>query len=69
MTAATEAAPATAPETPDFDTYAVAAAIGSAEIEDDGNRLRIAWSDGRISRYHAIWLRDNATDAENLNPA
>ena len=68
MTAATQAAAPPPPETPDFDTYPVAAALAAAEVEDGGKLLRVAWSDGRVSRYHAVWLRDNATDAENLNP-
>ena len=30
--------------------------------------MRLSWSDGRVSRYHAVWLRDNAPDGHNLNP-
>lgn len=55
------------PPTPDFDSYPVPAAIAAAVREADGRVLRLQWSDGRTSRYHAIWLRDNATDAANLN--
>ncbi len=55
------------PPTPDFDSYPVPAAILAVETEDKGQILRVAWSDGRHSRYHAIWLRDNASDDENLN--
>ncbi len=55
------------PPTPDFDSYPVSAAIVEAVAEDDGRLLRLVWSDGRRSRFHAIWLRDNASDEENLN--
>lgn len=55
------------PPTPDFDSYPAPAAIVAAETENRGRILRVAWSDGRHSRYHAIWLRDNASDEENLN--
>lgn len=55
------------PPTPDFDSYPVPAAIAAAAREAEGRVLRLDWSDGRTSRYHAIWLRDNATDAGNLN--
>jgi len=55
------------PPPPDFDSYPVPAAIAAAAREAEGRVLRLDWSDGRTSRYHAIWLRDNATDAGNLN--
>lgn len=55
------------PPTPDFDTYAVPADIRSVTTEKDGRVLRLAWSDGRSSRFHAIWLRDNSCDPGNLN--
>ncbi len=57
------------PPTPDFDSYPVPAAIDGAEVQQGGKILSISWSDGRVSRYHAIWLRDNASDEENLNLA
>ncbi len=56
------------PPTPDFDSYPVPAAIVAVTVEPGGGVLRLDWSDGRTSRYHAIWLRDNASDVENLNP-
>ncbi len=59
--------PGNLPPTPDFDSYPVSAQILAAETEDRGRILRVAWSDGRHSRYHAIWLRDNASDEVNLN--
>ena len=55
------------PPTPDFDSYPIEAAIGHVAAEDDGRVVRLTWSDGRESRYHAIWLRDNGSDPENLN--
>jgi len=55
------------PPTPDFDSYPVPADVVEAAVEAEGSQLRVVWSDGRVSRYHAIWLRDNATDKENLN--
>ena len=55
------------PPTPDFDSYPVPAAIVAVASEDQGRVLRLEWSDGRTSRYHAIWLRDNASDSDNLN--
>ncbi len=56
------------PPTPDFDSYPVSATIATVTVEADGSVLRLEWSDGRTSRFHAIWLRDNATDETNLNP-
>lgn len=63
-------APDEPPATPDFDVYPVPAAITAVEPldEDDGRIVRLRWSDGLTSRYYAIWLRDNATDPEILNP-
>ena len=58
----------TAPDTPDFDVYPILRTIREAAIEQGGRVMRATWSDDMVSRYHAIWLRDNATDAENLNP-
>lgn len=55
------------PPTPDFDSYAVPADIVSVATEDAGRVLCLAWSDGRSSRFHAIWLRDNSCDPGNLN--
>jgi gamma-butyrobetaine dioxygenase len=58
----------TLPPTPDFDSYPVPAAIIAVTVEPGGGVLRLDWSNGRTSRYHAIWLRDNASDTANLNP-
>ena len=43
--------------TPDFDTYPIDFTIKSATAERGW--VRIVWSDGRVSRFHNIWLRDN----------
>lgn len=66
--AAAASAGAPLPLTPDFDSYPIPAEILSAGPEPGGRVLRVGWSDGRQSRYHAIWLRDNAVGEENLNP-
>ncbi|SEC22001.1 gamma-butyrobetaine dioxygenase [Rhizobiales bacterium GAS191] len=34
----------------------------SIEITDGGRAARITWTDGQASRFHALWLRDNALD-------
>lgn len=48
--------------TPDFDTYPIDFAITSVEIK--AAHIEIVWSDGRTSRYHHIWLRDNCPCAQ-----
>ncbi len=48
------------PPTPDFDHYPVRTAIVAVEPQAKGRLIALEWSDGRRSRYHAIWLRDNA---------
>jgi hypothetical protein len=55
------------PVTPDFLRYPMQPGLRSADIEAEGKVLRIVWADGHEARFHAIWLRDNASDAENLN--
>lgn len=39
----------------------------TVEIIEDGNAIALA-SGGRICRFHAIWLRDNAWDADTRAP-
>ncbi len=36
--------------------------ITGTSLEDGGTVLRVIWQDGGQSRFHAIWLRDNAQD-------
>ncbi len=37
--------------------------INSVNLLDEGRALSLISSDGRTTRFHAIWLRDNALDA------
>ncbi len=37
-------------------------------IDQDGSILRITWPDGTQHRFHAMWLRDNAREAEFRHP-
>jgi gamma-butyrobetaine dioxygenase len=39
------------------------------EILDDGRAVRLAFENGETARFHAVWLRDNALDAETRSPA
>ena len=41
----------------------------SAHLLDDGKAVALEWTDGQAARFHAIWLRDNALDAETRSPA
>ncbi len=54
------------PATPDFDTWPVDTPID--HIEQADHILTVAWRDGRVSRYHSVWLRDNAADETTVNP-
>ncbi len=38
--------------TPDFDRYHIAETVTA--VRSDGGVLTLEWSDGRVSRYHAI---------------
>jgi len=51
--------------TPDFDSYRVAETVTG--VRSDGRILTLDWSDGRVSRYHAVWLRNNACDPATFN--
>lgn len=54
------------PPTPDFDIWPVDRL--PVEASSDGRIVTVAWDDGRVSRYHAIWLRDNAADPGTHSP-
>ncbi|MDX1433774.1 MAG: TauD/TfdA family dioxygenase [Gammaproteobacteria bacterium] len=54
------------PPTPDFDCYPCTVAARDARVE--GDLVRIEWDDGVVSRFHLLWLRDNAADEDTLNP-
>ena len=43
--------------TPDFDSYPITFSI--AAVEPQSRCVTVTWSDGRVSRFHNIWLRDN----------
>ena len=38
--------------------------IKSVNLLQDGQAIAITWPNGETSRFHAIWLRDNALDPE-----
>ncbi len=40
----------------------------AVEIIDDGAVMVVGWGSGTRSRFHAIWLRDNALDPETRDP-
>lgn len=42
--------------------------IASLDILDQGAAIAVLWRDGDRSRFHAIWLRDNAWDPETRSP-
>ena len=44
-------------ETGDFDFYPVEHHI--IDSSTDGKKVEIKWSDGHLSKFHFIWLRDN----------
>jgi len=39
-------------------------ALSKVERLEEGAAVSLTWSDGVRARFHAIWLRDNALDAE-----
>ena len=43
-------------------------AMHQVEILDDGRAIRLTLEDGARLRFHAIWLRDNASDAGTRAP-
>lgn len=55
------------PLTPDYDVWPVEAQLH--EVSFKPRLLTVSWSDGRESRYHSIWLRENAADETTVNPA
>ncbi len=36
----------------------------SVDVLEDGAIVRVTWADGASARFHALWLRDNAPDAQ-----
>lgn len=37
-------------------------------VQDDGDTIDLTWVDGRRTRFHALWLRDNALDDQTRSP-
>lgn len=42
--------------------------LASAEVIEGGAAVRLTWEVGGTARFHALWLRDNALDAETRSP-
>ncbi len=42
--------------------------LAAVEIEAAGAVLALRWADGRVDRLPALWLRDNAQDAQTRHP-
>lgn len=38
------------------------------EIIAQGSAVAVSWPDGRVARFHAVWLRDNVPDADTRDP-
>ncbi|TPI39854.1 gamma-butyrobetaine dioxygenase [Mesorhizobium sp. B3-1-9] len=36
--------------------------LATVTLGDDGRTIELGWEDGAVSRFHAMWLRDNALD-------
>ena len=39
--------------------------VNISKIEKDKNNLNIKWSDGEISSFNYLWLRDNCPSAHD----
>ncbi|MBY6111694.1 TauD/TfdA family dioxygenase [Halomonas sp. DP1Y21-3] len=55
------------PRTPDYDAWPIEVPIAS--VASTPRVLTVNWQDGRVSRYHSVWLRENAADDSTINPA
>ena len=51
---------------PDFDNHPIEATITTAALHPAW--VEVAWSDGRTSRFHHIWLRDNCPCVDCVHP-
>lgn len=38
--------------------------LESTSLENEGRVLSMRWSDQQVSRFHSVWLRDNAPDSQ-----
>lgn len=54
-----------APPTPDFESYSMAHPLIGAEMAAD--HVRVTWADGRVGRFHHIWLRDNDASEQSID--
>ena len=52
--------------TPDFDTYPTEVTLTDVALFPGW--IETTWSDGRVTRFHHIWLRDNCPCAECRDP-
>ncbi|MDX1465452.1 MAG: taurine catabolism dioxygenase TauD, partial [Halomonas sp.] len=57
----------TLPLTPDYDAWPIEADL--ERVSFTPRLVTVQWSDGRVSRYHSVWLRENAADDTTVNPA
>jgi len=55
------------PLTPDYDAWPIDTDL--ADVSFSPRLVTVRWNDGRVSRYHSIWLRENAADETTVNPA
>ncbi|MYD75215.1 MAG: DUF971 domain-containing protein [Gammaproteobacteria bacterium] len=52
--------------TPDSYVWRLGPALSEAGV--DGRHVRVRWSDGRTSVFHAMWLRDNCPCDQCVHP-
>lgn len=55
------------PLTPDYDAWPIEVDLEAVSFTP--RLVTVRWRDGRVSRYHGIWLRENAADDTTVNPA
>ncbi|TCJ25927.1 DUF971 domain-containing protein [Halomonas sp. GDM18] len=55
------------PITPDYDSWPIDETL--VKVVHEARYLSVTWSDGRVSRFHSVWLRENAADDTTVNPA
>lgn len=55
------------PLTPDYDAWPIE--VLPSAVSHSERVLELRWQDGRVSRYHSVWLRENAADSSTVNPA
>lgn len=55
------------PLTPDYDAWPIEVDLDAVSFTS--RLVTVRWRDGRVSRYHGVWLRENAADNTTINPA